>query len=302
MMELCLLLLRSHPQATLMHNLSALVRLLLSLILSRKGSGCLPERSHFPTGEMPDTPRSMASLIGHMFQLLTLLLSLTLLIYGDTLSFVVLMIPTVILLWMTLSHHKRDDFALLILKLAVLVQSVVLWLSLMTSVWESVDQSIIHDLYRPKAVKNSYSNQYVSVHDRTSIPKKMKAQERDYHRGDNQNGGGEGAESGARKSKVAYQKLIARHFSPPLDGEGRTALIERVFGKLPDSDFDDLKYRSRGDVRSSLSTIFSEIPDAGYLPGYKNPCWFKPGTGVPELTCLPYVYMLGMPKCGTSDL
>ena len=35
-----------------------------------------------------------------------------------------------------------------------------------------------------------------------------------------------------------------------------------------------------------------------FLPEYKNPCFLE-GT---ELRCLPYFYLAGAPKCGTSDL
>ncbi|XP_071947576.1 carbohydrate sulfotransferase 15-like [Antedon mediterranea] len=35
-----------------------------------------------------------------------------------------------------------------------------------------------------------------------------------------------------------------------------------------------------------------------YNSTYKNPCWYNNGS----LTCLPYFYLAGMPKCGTTDL
>ncbi|XP_078617471.1 carbohydrate sulfotransferase 15-like [Branchiostoma floridae x Branchiostoma japonicum] len=66
--------------------------------------------------------------------------------------------------------------------------------------------------------------------------------------------------------------------------------------------------------------IFSALPEE-FLPNNKNPCWFEKvhgtdvgsrwrerlsdnGTGDFRLTlrCLPYFYIIGMPKCGTSDL
>lgn len=35
-----------------------------------------------------------------------------------------------------------------------------------------------------------------------------------------------------------------------------------------------------------------------YLPEFKNPCW-KNGT---QLHCLPYFMLIGMDKCGSTDL
>ncbi|XP_035686733.1 carbohydrate sulfotransferase 15-like [Branchiostoma floridae] len=66
------------------------------------------------------------------------------------------------------------------------------------------------------------------------------------------------------------------------------------------------------------AAIFSALPKE-FLPDYKNPCWFEKvqgtdvdsrwregrsdnGTGQFRLRCLPYFYIIGMPKCGTTDL
>ena len=120
---------------------------------------------------MVNTSRGMAFSIGLLFQLLTTLCALTLLVYGDVISFVVLSIPTVFLFSMSISTHKRDDYALLMFKLAVLLQSVLMWGSLFSSMFDKLDTSAtISSLYKPN-VKNSYSNGYVTEHDRTSIPK-----------------------------------------------------------------------------------------------------------------------------------
>ena len=35
-----------------------------------------------------------------------------------------------------------------------------------------------------------------------------------------------------------------------------------------------------------------------FLPGFKNPCWYRG----PDLVCLPYFLVLGFPKCGTTTL
>lgn len=109
------------------------------------------------------------------------------------------------------------------------------------------------------------------------------------------------------------------------------SLLIKIFGqKLPDSDFSDLKYRDPLEVRNQLARAFSELPleKEGFLKKYKNPCWryakelnsnLSPlladifteeergengqgGGGETALACLPYAYILGQPKCGTSDL
>ena len=107
-----------------------------------------------------------------------------------------------------------------------------------------------------------------------------------------------------------------------------------MIGDIPASDFPDLRHRSSEEVRQRLSRVFSELPSDGFLPEFKNPCWMGDATEIaragvhnnelpnpsdpmadlsslasptivekdPVLTCLPYVYMLGQPKCGTTDL
>nr|XP_054769290.1 carbohydrate sulfotransferase 15-like [Lytechinus pictus] len=45
--------------------------------------------------------------------------------------------------------------------------------------------------------------------------------------------------------------------------------------------------------------VFDLLPNS-YLPGYKSPCWWVKPRMV--LRCLPYFYLLGMPKSGTTDL
>ena len=98
------------------------------------------------------------------------------------------------------------------------------------------------------------------------------------------------------------------------------SLLAKVFGDLPRSDFADLKYRGSEEVKTQLAQVFSEMPPDGFLPSIKNPCWkydmdMNPDiprtledlfTGKEEeqlsLACLPFAYILGQPKCGTSDL
>ncbi|XP_071786063.1 carbohydrate sulfotransferase 15-like [Asterias amurensis] len=53
------------------------------------------------------------------------------------------------------------------------------------------------------------------------------------------------------------------------------------------------------------SNVFDAVP-VTFLPEFKNPCWRsqlsdKGGTSSP-LMCLPYFFLAGMPKCGTTDI
>ena len=54
------------------------------------------------------------------------------------------------------------------------------------------------------------------------------------------------------------------------------------------------------DVISSMFPVGQE-PRA-YLPNSKNPCWYEQPRSKKGLNCLPYVYLAGVAKCGTSDL
>ena len=77
-------------------------------------------------------------------------------------------------------------------------------------------------------------------------------------------------------------------------------LIDRVVGPLFGTDFPDLKYFPMEVIHSKYPTMFNELPDK-FISDYKNPCWnAEKDTG--GLACLPYAYVLGQPKCGTSDL
>ncbi|KAJ8033486.1 Carbohydrate sulfotransferase 15 [Holothuria leucospilota] len=46
------------------------------------------------------------------------------------------------------------------------------------------------------------------------------------------------------------------------------------------------------------SNIFDTVPKE-FLQQFKNPCWYDKRR---ELLCLPYFYILGFPKCGTTDI
>ena len=97
-------------------------------------------------------------------------------------------------------------------------------------------------------------------------------------------------------------------------------VIKKAFGTLPNTSFPDLRYRSSEDVQQSLSGIFSSIPPSGFSDKYVNPCWVGKDTNIgsiqrlklskktgdnpanESLHCLPYFFILGQPKCGTTDL
>ncbi|RUS85537.1 hypothetical protein EGW08_006680 [Elysia chlorotica] len=62
-----------------------------------------------------------------------------------------------------------------------------------------------------------------------------------------------------------------------------------------------------GDLKNGSATsahiALRYLEPPAFLPQYKNPCWWhnsKDGTKV--FRCLPYFYLAGFPKCGTTDL
>lgn len=95
-------------------------------------------------------------------------------------------------------------------------------------------------------------------------------------------------------------------------------LLNATFGELPGVNFPDLRYHSKAEVQAQFPVIFSELPRRGFDSRFKNPCWkLSPSQQVDEiqeqeqeqeqdaedkLVCLPYAYILGQPKSGTSDL
>lgn len=86
--------------------------------------------------------------------------------------------------------------------------------------------------------------------------------------------------------------------------EHSKALLNSTFGLLPDTDFPDLLYYSKHEIQSRFPRIFKELPKGGFNDKFKNPCWQHEDEGEEPgaLACLPYAYVLGQPKSGTSDL
>ncbi|XP_071825393.1 carbohydrate sulfotransferase 15-like isoform X2 [Apostichopus japonicus] len=71
-------------------------------------------------------------------------------------------------------------------------------------------------------------------------------------------------------------------------------------------------YRNPADIKKKSSSrpiphglkklrplIFKHVPE--FLPDYKNPCYQTAGTNS-KMICLPYFFLLGNPKCGTTDI
>eukprot|EP00057_Strongylocentrotus_purpuratus_P032276 XP_787115.3 PREDICTED: carbohydrate sulfotransferase 15 isoform X1 [Strongylocentrotus purpuratus] len=52
------------------------------------------------------------------------------------------------------------------------------------------------------------------------------------------------------------------------------------------------------ELRKEFKRITAKVPNT-FLPEFKNPCWLD---AKDELNCLPYFYLIGMSKCGTTDL
>ena len=113
----------------------------------------------------------------------------------------------------------------------------------------------------------------------------------------------------------------------PYIPESSKLLIQKVFGEIGPSEFPDLKYRSSNEVKRKLQRVFNELPSDGFDSSFKSPCWkhdpnlrsrYGPEPDADprehlsaqqflledgqELSCLPHIYILGQPKCGTTDL
>jgi hypothetical protein len=97
-----------------------------------------------------------------------------------------------------------------------------------------------------------------------------------------------------RKTQVFSTVLSAATINLESD-----SLINQVVGKMFHVEFPDLKHRNRDEIKLAHPTIFEELPKT-FDPQFKNPCWHTNGGS--KFVCLPYAYILGQPKCGTTDL
>ena len=51
-----------------------------------------------------------------------------------------------------------------------------------------------------------------------------------------------------------------------------------------------------------VNRILAQFPSE-FLPEYKNPCWYANASRtVASLRCLPYFFLIGFPKCGTTEI
>lgn len=131
----------------------------------------------------------------------------------------------------------------------------------------------------------------------------------------------------AHRNEVSIMKSLSNSklvtyrdssFPKPLHGAGRKQLqteheknvdasifesneLQTYFQHLPVSDHPEIANRSRTEVVSQYLQMFSELPiGSQFDANSKNPCWRDGDEG--KFHCLPYAYILGMPKCGTTDL
>ena len=124
-----------------------------------------------------------------------------------------------------------------------------------------------------------------------------------------------------RKTEINKDNQLLSQGTTNYVNHNSISLLTKIFGNLPVSDFDELKFRNTDEVRSQFAKVFRELPPEGFSSEFKNPCWKYPAgnnlkiTKILEniyptdnedvktsLACLPYAYVLGQPKCGTSDL
>ena len=54
----------------------------------------------------------------------------------------------------------------------------------------------------------------------------------------------------------------------------------------------------------SVTQVFDKVPPPDeFLKDYKSPCWQRSSPDhADRVQCLPYFYLAGMPKCGTTDI
>ena len=204
--------------------------------------------------------------VGYFFQFITIVLAGYFFIWGQTTSFIIVLLPSLFLFY--LSSLGKKDWGYFVLKVITLFQALAIWASITSDMWSSIPDD--HILKSP-VVKNTMNKITNSAQDLNSV---------------------------IMKRPITVLSTKAK--------DNTRKLITKAFGELKPSNFDDLKFRSAQEVREFFPKMFSEIPQDGFLPDFKNPCWYRNGEDgsrdIRNLACLPYVYLLGQPKCGTSDL
>ena len=99
---------------------------------------------------------------------------------------------------------------------------------------------------------------------------------------------------------ISHKVMVHREYSDSVPSKD---IIKSVFGKeLMLVDYSpDLTIRSPTYIRNRYSKLFMELDSIKYRDDMKNPCW-NVDNNENQVACLPYAYILGQPKCGTSDL
>lgn len=218
---------------------------------------------------------------------------------------------------------RTDKKAATVVRAMLLFQTLMLWIVLPWAVfdWSALDAEALAGPRVVNVIRNSASSLAAPAASAASAAASLTSSFR--------------LPSLRTSSNSSVGQLLAWIPRPSKDPEALAARyrsqeeIYRVFGSLPPSNAPDLKFRSPSEVRSKHSRIFSEFPSAGFDESYRNPCWLhEPDQAYrdfaareqsrrdgpkrqikmddvqsgPVLSCLPAAYLLGQPKCGTSDL
>ena len=254
-------------------------------------------------------------LCGYIIQAITIMLGVSFIWNHHSLIGIILFAVTIFA--DTGLSSVRKDFTRMSVKLLFLLYGILLWFIFVT----------------PSNVKqNKLSNADTTLYARTRniTPRKTRSQQKYPVKHSELKVGNSGRLDKLSGDTIAaepknIQKLEVisslRRKASSVEVHSRSiSLLAKVFGDLPRSDFADLKYRGSEEVKAQLAQVFSEMPPDGFLPSIKNPCWkydmdMNPDiprtledlfTGKEEeqlsLACLPFAYILGQPKCGTSDL
>ena len=211
----------------------------------------------------------------------------------------------------------RKDFTRMSVKLLFLLYGILLWFIFVTPSKVQQNKSTNGDSTLYARTRNITPRKTRSQHNypvKLSEPKVVRSGKQDKSRGD-----AIAAEPRSIQKPEAINTLRRKISSAQVHSRS-ISLLAKVFGDLPPSDFADLKYRGADEVKTQLERVFSELPSDGFLNTFKNPCWkynmdMNPdiprtledlydgeGDDKTSLACLPFAYILGQPKCGTSDL
>ncbi len=99
---------------------------------------------------------------------------------------------------------------------------------------------------------------------------------------------------------ISHKVMIHREYS---ESASLKDIVTSVFGKelMPLDHSPDFIVRSPSYIRNRYTKLFTELDSIKYRDDLKNPCW-NVDNDENRVACLPYAYILGQPKCGTSDL